>query len=223
MEIAARLKEARQAIGLSQKAIAEQSGVSTRGYQGYEDGRSIPGGEALAGLASAGINPLWLLTGDGSMLINAVPVVHSAGDDGLVNIKQYVGLRASAGYGAAVEIEYDDVKLIKINEVWLRRELGLNPANAAAFLVVGDSMSPTFNDGDIGLMDVSIRHLEREGVYFLQSGGMALIKRVRAVFGGGLEIISDNPAYQTVRIGPEELKTANFTVVGRVVWGGRRF
>lgn len=73
MEIASRLKVARQALGLSQKALAEQSGVSTRGYQGYEDGRSIPGGEALTGLASAGINPLWLLTGEGSMLVGYRP------------------------------------------------------------------------------------------------------------------------------------------------------
>lgn len=69
MSLPQRLKDARAALGLSQKEIAEQSGVSARGYQGYEDGRSTPGGEAIAGLVRLGINANWLLTGEGSMLL----------------------------------------------------------------------------------------------------------------------------------------------------------
>ncbi len=69
MKISDQLKTARAALGLSQKQIAEQSGVSTRGYQGYEDGRSIPGGEAIEGFIRVGINANWLLTGEGSMLL----------------------------------------------------------------------------------------------------------------------------------------------------------
>lgn len=69
MTISDRLKAARAAIGLTQKEVAAQSGVSARGYQGYEDGRSVPGGEAIAGLVRLGINANWLLTGDGPMLL----------------------------------------------------------------------------------------------------------------------------------------------------------
>ncbi len=67
--ISGRLKTARAALKLSQKEVAAQSGVSPRGYQGYEDGRSIPGGEAIAGLVRLGINANWLLTGEGPMLL----------------------------------------------------------------------------------------------------------------------------------------------------------
>lgn len=69
MTIPERLKAARAALGFTQKQMAEQSGVSARGYQGYEDGRSLPGAEAMAGLVRLGINANWLLKGDGPMLL----------------------------------------------------------------------------------------------------------------------------------------------------------
>lgn len=69
MSVSERLKVARGALGLKQDEIAAQSGVSGRAYQGYEGGRSIPGGEAIEGFVRAGINANWLLTGEGPMLL----------------------------------------------------------------------------------------------------------------------------------------------------------
>ncbi|MDR0775902.1 MAG: helix-turn-helix domain-containing protein [Azonexus sp.] len=73
MTISERLKTARATLGLSQKEFAAQSGVSARGYQGYEDGRSVPGGEAISSFVRLGINANWLLTGEGQMLLAAPP------------------------------------------------------------------------------------------------------------------------------------------------------
>lgn len=81
MTIEERLKAARAALGLSQKDIAAQSGVSARGYQGYEDGRSVPGGEAIAGLVRLGINANWLLIGEGPMLLADLQAPAPAGLD----------------------------------------------------------------------------------------------------------------------------------------------
>jgi transcriptional regulator with XRE-family HTH domain len=53
---------------MSQKTFAAQSGVSPRSYQGYEDGRSVPGGDAIAAFVKMGVNANWLLTGEGEML-----------------------------------------------------------------------------------------------------------------------------------------------------------
>lgn len=69
MEISDRLKAFRAAIALKQEEMAAQSGVSYSVYQKYELGRSIPGGEAIAGFVRLGINANWLLTGDGPMLL----------------------------------------------------------------------------------------------------------------------------------------------------------
>lgn len=64
-----RLKSVRKAINLSQDELASQSGVSYSVLQKYEIGRSVPGGEAIAGFVRCGINGNWLLTGDGPMLM----------------------------------------------------------------------------------------------------------------------------------------------------------
>lgn len=70
MTIPENLKAARAALGLTQTEMAAQSGVSARGYQGYEDGRSVPGGEVITNLVRLGINANWLLTGEGPMLLS---------------------------------------------------------------------------------------------------------------------------------------------------------
>jgi len=69
MTIHERLTLARNALGLKQVEMAEISGVSGRAYQGYEAGRSTPGGEAIAGFMKVGISANWLLTGEGPMLL----------------------------------------------------------------------------------------------------------------------------------------------------------
>lgn len=68
-----RLRSARDALKLTQKALADIAGVKLPTLKDYERGKSIPGGEALAGFARARINVLWLL-GDGSapMLLDTV-------------------------------------------------------------------------------------------------------------------------------------------------------
>jgi transcriptional regulator with XRE-family HTH domain len=70
MDLAGRLKAARAALSLKQTEVAAQSGVSEGGYQKYEMGRSVPGGEAIAGFVRLGINANWLLTGEGPMLLD---------------------------------------------------------------------------------------------------------------------------------------------------------
>lgn len=70
MTIGARLRVAREALGFKQAELATKSGCSPSTYQKYEQGSSVPGGDAIAGLVRLGINANWLLTGDGPVLID---------------------------------------------------------------------------------------------------------------------------------------------------------
>lgn len=77
--LAERLRAARSVFKLKQKEMAAQSGVSDRSYQGYEDGRSVPGGEAIEGFVRLGINANWLLTGEGAMLLSDIKPQSTSG------------------------------------------------------------------------------------------------------------------------------------------------
>lgn len=64
-DIANRLKAARKKTGYTQKQMGEAIGSSLSAWQDYEAGKSIPGGNALAGLSRLGVDINWLLTGEG--------------------------------------------------------------------------------------------------------------------------------------------------------------
>lgn len=300
-----RLRAARIALGLKQEELAAQSGVSGRSYQGYEAGRSIPGGEALEGLIRAGINANWLLTGEGDMLLrmgSALGMALRAGIAGapmpeaklrdelhitpeqmeafkegvllpppdflalfseltgypmarleslhelakvatnvqiaLVEARQelaapatkqevggYIAIplfkeeRTAADAGGFVPEAADDTLLFKID--WLRGELGSKPENLMQIRVSGDAMEPTLRAGDVILIDRRARTPDREGIYILRMGGMLLAKRIQALPGGKVRVISDNPMFAPWEVDISDA-ASDLSIVGRVVWSGRR-
>lgn len=81
----------------------------------------------------------------------------------------------------------------------------------------GDSMQPTIQDGDIVLIDRSIRTIrEQDAFWALTIGEVAMIKRLR-VKGERVSILSDND-----RVPADEVHHEEVHVVGRVVFIGRR-
>ncbi len=70
-DLAQRIQSMRAHLGYTQAEIAARVKVKYRSWQDYESGKSIPGGKALNGIASLGINTNWLLTGTGPMWMNS--------------------------------------------------------------------------------------------------------------------------------------------------------
>lgn len=79
----------------------------------------------------------------------------------------------------------------------------------------GDSMDPTFADGDILLVDAGIQEPKIDGVYVLEANDRIYIKRVRQRMDGSFEVSSDNPNVRTVDVLDGSQPVA---VRGRVVW-----
>lgn len=73
----------------------------------------------------------------------------------------HVPLLANAGsMGAGAEIQHEDILVgqIALSEQWVARRLQPTSLNALRFIhAYGDSMSPTFEDGDVLLVDTGMR------------------------------------------------------------------
>lgn len=84
----------------------------------------------------------------------------------------------------------------------------------AVVRVDGDSMEPTLADGDWILIDRTQRRINRQGVYAIQVGDVAWIKRISLNLKDKLvQVISDNEHYPMQELAEDEL-----AVIGRAVW-----
>lgn len=131
-----------------------------------------------------------------------------------------VPLLANGGsMGLGTDAMHDDVLIgsIALSPNWVTRRIQPTSLGALRFIHGhGDSMSPTYEDGDILLVDTGARDARSiDGVYVLEANQRIYIKRVRQRIDGQVEISSDNPTVKTVDV----LNGGhNVTVLGRVVW-----
>jgi phage repressor protein C with HTH and peptisase S24 domain len=208
-----------------QGRVAQLTDRTTRQIRRYLDGDEAPLTVVSRIAEAANVTLDWLVSG-------RLPVHHldtldqfreAATDgamvgesDGFVLIPRF-GVAASAGAGSMVEADAID-GFISFRESWVRRTLGLNPKRLALISAEGDSMRPTITEGDVLLIDTSIRRVRDSAIYVLRLDGVLLVKRLRLRMDGSVDVISDNPAYQP------ELLTAthveSLSIAGRVVWHG---
>jgi phage repressor protein C with HTH and peptisase S24 domain len=155
-------------------------------------------------------------------LLSKVSELIGAGGEAFVQVS-LMSTKASMGGGNEVMDDEVVVDMLRISKHWLDRTLlNISHVRNLAFIHgIGDSMSPTFSDGDILLVDTGITDVFVDGVYVLEAHNRLFIKRVRQRIDGNHEISSDNPTVKTVDIlnGDHEV-----TIRGRVVWvwNGRR-
>lgn len=123
---------------------------------------------------------------------------------------------ASAGPGTIPDQETLAGK-IGFDEKWLRKQ-GLEPSKLSLIQVDGDSMSPTLNHGDDIMVDNRVAAAMRDGVHVIRLDDVLMVKRLASGPGGRLSVLSDNPAYP----GWPDVDGAAVTIIGRVVWAGRR-
>lgn len=126
---------------------------------------------------------------------------------------------ASAGDGSEPGDE-TPVALVAFQASWLRGIAAGHPETLSVIDVKGDSMLPTLADGDQILVDSNDRERRRDGIYVLRTDEALLVKRLSLnPATRRWTIRSDNGAYPSW----EDCDPAGITVVGRVVWVGRRF
>jgi Peptidase S24-like len=128
-----------------------------------------------------------------------------------------LAIGASAGPGSINDAEALAGK-IGFDEKWLRK-LGLEPSKLSLIRVDGDSMAPTLNHGDDIMVDNKAAQASlREGIHVIRLDDVLMVKRLAKGPAGRISVLSDNPAY------PDwpDVDGASISIIGRVVWAGRR-
>lgn len=125
---------------------------------------------------------------------------------------------ASAGNGAVVEYE-PIIDQLAFPRDYLRKITKSNPRFLAIISVKGDSMEPTLRDDDVVMLDTSKTNLDYDGMFVIRSGEALLVKRVmRSTRPGYITVISDNRNIYP----PQEHAADQVSVLGKVIWYGRR-
>jgi len=126
-------------------------------------------------------------------------------------IRYFHDIYASAGGGAenydeeACYLHVDEAILEKIGLTCKTEEI-------EAINVLGDSMEPTLQEGNVVLIDRTQVKIERGGIFVVATPGGLFIKRLQLKSSGALELISDNSAYV-----PESVDAKSVRVLGKVV------
>ena len=220
MDIKDRVRDARNFLKFSQEALAIETGSQRTTVAGYENGISLPKAEFLRELSlKYGINPNWILTGEGEMLlqksfksletnktgIKQLPVYSEADLPEGAFVVPLLDQQLCAGSGSQVPDEDASSALVRVPGY-----LSKYGDKVAALKVDGDSMYPTLSRGDMVVCDSC--GWSGEGIYALRMSGSGFVKRLTKA-PGKLIIISDNPKYPP-REEPEE--SQDIQIIGRV-------
>lgn len=211
---------------------AKAAGISDDMLYRYIREQSPPSFNAMAGLAKAtGVSLEWLATGEPSQGTgySQQPVVGSEVREGYVADLQndryamipVYNVQASAGGGSLVENEQVAYSLA-FRRDWISRELNATPADLYLINVIGESMEPTLRPGDVILVDRRVP--ERgpvDGIHVMRMDDSLLVKRLQRLPGRRLKVSSDNSAYEPFEVELAALD-GEMSVLGRVVWAGRR-
>jgi phage repressor protein C with HTH and peptisase S24 domain len=193
--------------------LARAVGVSDNAIYKWVSGRGQPSMMSLVNLSkAAGVSVEWLATGRGAPTRNR-PEVH-AGDSADGGVAR-TPLRPVSGRVAVQNQQIVDY--LSFRPDWLQRVLNLDLNSIALVEVIGDSMSPTADEGDVVLIDLRETRFRHDGVYVLRTGNDLAVKRLQRQPDGSILIRSDNPAYESYAVQPEEA-----SVLGRALWVGGR-
>jgi phage repressor protein C with HTH and peptisase S24 domain len=204
----------------SAHAFAKRAGLSDSSFRQYLKG-SMPGLDNLIDIANAAQVSLdWLALGRGEMrpVSGQAVAIATTGDvpHGFVSVPK-LDIRPSAGAGSVAAYEESEPDIFAFREEWLRK-IGVSPKFARLMVAQGDSMRETINDGDLMIVDISIREFIGEAIYVLVYGGLVRLKRLQMLRSGTLLLKSDNREYE-----PEEVPLAEqqeLIIGGRVRWAG---
>lgn len=227
MNISERIKQRMQALGMKRAAeLVKATGVSKGTVSQWLSDSSAPTGPNLLKLAKAlGVHPDWLLTGEGpepnaieSKLIAVEWESSSQDKDEFITVP-LIDVELSAGNGAPAIVEVEQYEL-PFRRYTLNKQ-GVSPNCAKVARVVGRSMSPVLNDGDVVGIDTSKTKIVDGDTYAIRDGELLRVKVLIERHDGGLLIRSFNNEEFPDEVLTKEQRQDRVTVLGRVWWSSK--
>ena len=207
--------------GLAETAWADKAGVNRGFFSDLKNSDISPRGTTLRKvLAAVGRTEGELrqvaAAGRAPVYPDRPPMRGASDGDGGITIRQ-IDLSYAMGDGANLE-DYPEEQGVVFDPNFLRLVTRAAPERLFVARGDGDSMQPTLINGDTLLIDTSQRRLNmQDRVWACAYQGAGMVKRLRVIGEGRVEIRSDNPV-----IGNLEVDADDLHIVGRVVWVGRQ-
>lgn len=223
-----RIREAREAAGLSQSELARRVGLKPPSVHDWESGKTKRiGGDNLMNVARAlGTTPDWILTGrDSAQTLTVreplgrydVPHFQRRSEPEHAEVPVW-DARAAAGGGAVNGEQAGPKGSILFRSRSLSKQ-GISTKHSHVWYVHGDSMVPRLRDGDAVLFDASDKTVRAGKVYVLRKGEETFVKRLYRE-GSRYRVVSDNKADPQWQDWFVEADDPDFEIIGRVRWVG---
>ena len=129
-----------------------------------------------------------------------------------------VSVRLAGSHGGSVVYEDRIEGFYAFKYEWLSQKS--HPSDCVLMGIVGESMEPTLNEGDMVLIDQSQTDPYTGKLYAVAIEGQAVVKRLEKL-PGKLLLRSDHPSYEPVTIDTD--KYSDVRIIGRVIWAAREF
>lgn len=192
--------------------LAERANVGQSFVYDILSGKSRnPTIEKLTAIAHIlGVSPLYLMYGSSDEHVKnpAIP-------DDMITIPHLI----ARSNGSHINIETMEGIPNFFQLSWIKNQLKTDPADLRLVKVLGDTMSPTLDEDDQVLIDISKKSANPAGLFAIFDGVGITIKRLEYIGNSKppmLRIISDNKKYE-----PYNANTDSVQILGRVVWLSR--
>jgi SOS-response transcriptional repressor LexA len=186
------------------KDVADALGINHLTFATMKNRGKVPYEEVLNFCAKKKISINWLFYGQATRSLEAETEKYA-------NVRYFGDVYASAGGGAFnYDVEHEVISLDPhmVGKLGGDREM----KNIDSINVLGDSMEPTFKDGDIIFMNRTLNDIRKGGVFVVSTPTGLFVKRLSLKSDGTLDLISDNTHYSI-----ETVDAGSVEVVGKVV------
>ncbi len=204
------IKKIKEIIALEKKGkkvfdkdVANALAIPQTTFATMKKRNSIPFKEILEYCANKKISINWLF------FDQAIDMLAEETDK-FFQIHYFSDVRASAGGGA---FNFDEnYEVLSIDKTLIKSIAPSSSRVLDAINVDGESMEPTLQDGSIVFIDREQTNINKDGIFVASTTAGLFIKRIRQRADGMIELISDNKAYSSEIITPNEVK-----ILGRVI------